>query len=363
MNRLNFIVLLRAVACLGVLFHHLFLVANPHPSIILQHFLSHGNTGVIMFFIISGFVILMSLEKLNIKEFIIHRIFRIYPALFVVSALSLLVYFTHRSSINFDGNYINLIPNLLLLSDFIPASGLFAIPSWTLIIEIKFYLICLVFFFFCKKIDLKHIIIYSIVGYLITLGLIDYLIKNGDHFWVDGNTTFRNISLSSFANQFSSFKFFKIQMSIFLVKTISFTIIMFIGSVAYLHYTNRIDAITMILSIVLLLFLSNILRFENNIAIAKEYIMPMVVFILLYLNAPNIKLPKFVIFLADISYSMYLSHNLVAQTMFPNFYSGNIENRNICAVLVIICTIFVSWLLFKYIEKPAINFSKKLFIK
>jgi peptidoglycan/LPS O-acetylase OafA/YrhL len=174
---------------------------------------------------------------------------------------------------------------------------------------------------------------------------------------------FRNISSSSFANQFSGFKFFKVQMSIFLVKTISFTIIMFIGSVAYLHYTNRIDTITMILSIFLLLFLSNALRFENNTAIAKEYIMPMVIFILLYLNAPNIKLPKFIFFLADISYSMYLSHNLVAQTIFPNFYSGNIENRNICAILVIICTIFVSWLLFKYIEKPAINFSKKLFIK
>ncbi len=66
---------LRGVAALMVVVFH-FTMGRKEG----QYLFNLGNTGVELFFIISGFVIFMSINKMkNSKEFIINRFTRLYP--------------------------------------------------------------------------------------------------------------------------------------------------------------------------------------------------------------------------------------------------------------------------------------------
>ena len=51
----------------------------------------NGAIGVYIFFLISGFVISMSLNKIDVKTFIIRRIFRIYPV-YIIGLASFILY-------------------------------------------------------------------------------------------------------------------------------------------------------------------------------------------------------------------------------------------------------------------------------
>jgi exopolysaccharide production protein ExoZ len=83
---LNFIVLLRAIAVSLVLLHHYFGlgaikgILKPFRALI-----ENGNAGVLIFFLISGFVIALSFEKQKPLEFIVRRVLRIWPILIVAS--------------------------------------------------------------------------------------------------------------------------------------------------------------------------------------------------------------------------------------------------------------------------------------
>lgn len=87
---------LRGVACLIVLASHCFSFYTTPPGFqALKNVLFNGQGGVVLFFVLSGFVLGRSLQFTpvdgrNLAAFYIKRIFRIYPALWVASALGLL---------------------------------------------------------------------------------------------------------------------------------------------------------------------------------------------------------------------------------------------------------------------------------
>src|SRR5689334_5092656 len=72
---------LRGIAVLGVMFFHyttLYMSAyDPTPTLFDFCF---GQHGIHLFFIISGFVIYMTLEKSSPMDFIVSRFSRLYPA-------------------------------------------------------------------------------------------------------------------------------------------------------------------------------------------------------------------------------------------------------------------------------------------
>ncbi|EAQ8060912.1 acyltransferase, partial [Salmonella enterica] len=85
-NRINEIDLLRFVAAMAVVFfHYAFrgyaadgMSIMPYPS--LAPVSKYGFLGVQLFFMISGFVILMSASHGSIQNFTISRMVRLYPA-------------------------------------------------------------------------------------------------------------------------------------------------------------------------------------------------------------------------------------------------------------------------------------------
>lgn len=110
-----------------------------------------GAAGVVVFFLTSGYIITHVLQKEPAAEFLIKRIFRIYP-LFVTAILLevLFLHYVHGGEIPPLGI---LIKRALLIGDFYDMAPALGGVEWTLRIEMMFYL----FMFVMKSTRLSSI--------------------------------------------------------------------------------------------------------------------------------------------------------------------------------------------------------------
>jgi peptidoglycan/LPS O-acetylase OafA/YrhL len=95
----------------------------------------YGLLGVELFFVISGFVILMTLERItSVTEFAILRAARLYPAYWFSLAVASSILLTTRQA-----DLREILINATMLQAFVPFPNLVN-PYWTLAYEIVFYL-------------------------------------------------------------------------------------------------------------------------------------------------------------------------------------------------------------------------------
>lgn len=159
MKRILFLDGLRGVAILMVILFHAYVrssefvpYGNKYSEIV---FFKYGWLGVQLFFMISGFVILMTLEKTtNFLQFMYHRWRRLFPAMLIVSILvftTARVVFPERP----DGIPVprDLLPGLTFMDNnalsriFHSPQGLLEEDFWSLFVEVKFYVIFGIIFF------------------------------------------------------------------------------------------------------------------------------------------------------------------------------------------------------------------------
>lgn len=101
--------------------------------------LCHGGAaGVVVFFLTSGYIITHVLQGEAALEFIVKRIFRIYPL--YITAVILELYMWNRMNGTPIPSVSVLIPQLLLIGDFFRSPHTLAGVEWTLRIEIIFYI-------------------------------------------------------------------------------------------------------------------------------------------------------------------------------------------------------------------------------
>ncbi|MFN5891743.1 MAG: acyltransferase family protein, partial [Dolichospermum sp.] len=158
---------LRGIAAFSVvLFHY-----TTHYSDLFKHSqdlhfdFGSGRHGVELFFIISGFVILMSLE--NTKrglDFIVGRLSRLYPVYWAAIIMTFLVVAFSKQLPTREVNIFQALFNLTMLQDF------FKIPRvdgvyWTLSIELSFYILMFTVY---KLGQLKNISLISLVWLSLT---------------------------------------------------------------------------------------------------------------------------------------------------------------------------------------------------
>lgn len=143
-NRYEELDALRGIAALFVVFFH-FTMGRAE----FNTFFKLGTTGVDLFFIISGFVIFMSLQKISKgSDFVINRISRLYPAYWAAVSFTFLILFSYAL---YKGGqnliYLNLkfIGNLTMFQLYLRIPDLDG-PYWTLIIEMLFYISILFLF-------------------------------------------------------------------------------------------------------------------------------------------------------------------------------------------------------------------------
>lgn len=134
----------------------------------------YGHLGVELFFLISGFVIYMTLEKCqSLREFMFRRWLRLFPAMLLAS---LLIY---SSSFLLDerptGNFqiYDLLPGLLFVDHGLmnKIQGFVSLQSiegafWSLYVEVKFYFIFGSLYFYNKRTALRCLIALFLVAFV-----------------------------------------------------------------------------------------------------------------------------------------------------------------------------------------------------
>jgi peptidoglycan/LPS O-acetylase OafA/YrhL len=141
----------------------------------------YGNLGVQLFFIISGFVIVQSLEGKTLKEFAKGRFIRLFPLFWFLCTVTyiLTLIFPHASHVSL-GSYLM---NMTMLPDvfigFFHRGSLVDAAYWTLTVELLFYIGIGIF---CWLSSYKNIR-YFLAGWLL-VSLAAFLFQVDQNFYV-----------------------------------------------------------------------------------------------------------------------------------------------------------------------------------
>lgn len=184
MEKIRNIQALRGLAVLLVVFFHLFIIEKKYSGFdtFLPDVFQFGMAGVDLFFVISGFVMVMVTRgKFQVFgeaiKFLYHRASRIYPLYWVYSTLALIVFMIQPSWVNgSQGNEVNILSSFLLLpSDKLPIVQV----GWTLIHEIYFYLV----FFLILLLLPESFLMYAIAAWGICVVLLNSTLDPGNPFY------------------------------------------------------------------------------------------------------------------------------------------------------------------------------------
>ncbi len=135
--------LLRFFAALSVvLFHYGFrgYAADNHttmPYLFLAPFAKYGYLGVHLFFIISGFVILMTASNGAARRFVVSRVVRLYPAFWTCCTLTFIVIIIAGGT-RYSASLRQYAINMTMLNGFIGVESIDG-AYWSLFVEMKFY--------------------------------------------------------------------------------------------------------------------------------------------------------------------------------------------------------------------------------
>lgn len=308
---------LRGLASLLVCFYHLklFVWKDENPNKFIEFF-SIGNYGVIMFFIISGFVIPYSMyvKKYSIKrfgKFLLKRTVRIEPPyiLFIVIAYVWDCYAQTRvwgHDVYPDFAVRKFLLNITYLAPFFKVEWI-NIIFWTLAIEFQFYILTGLVFDLLMKNPVYKFLLFILI--LATGYLIPEQYQMVFHYYI------------YFIIGFQSFLFFTKNINI------------------------REFLITILVSLLFVFF------FKDKIASCFALFTVAGIFFLNY----NLKWPQF---FGNISYSLYLTHGLIGGTLL--MFTDHGLPKAFLFSIALFNSIIVAWLYYNVIEKPFLKLSKKI---
>ncbi len=144
-NRVNEIDLLRFIAAMMVVFFHYAFrgyAADEKSALsypLLAPTFKYGYLGVQLFFMISGFVILMTAAKGSLRNFVISRIVRLFPAFWVCCTITFLV-ILFAGAPRYVATFGQYLVNMTMLSGFVKVPSIDG-AYWSLFVELRFYLL------------------------------------------------------------------------------------------------------------------------------------------------------------------------------------------------------------------------------
>jgi len=141
-ERVREIDLLRFLAALAVVFFHYSFrgyiaqrTVMPYP--LLAPVAKYGLYGVELFFLISGFVILMTASSGDARKFIVSRVVRLYPAFWACCTITFLaIIFFGRG--HFTASLRQYLVNMTMLNEFLNVTSIDGV-YWSLAVEMRFY--------------------------------------------------------------------------------------------------------------------------------------------------------------------------------------------------------------------------------
>ena len=324
-NRINQIDVLRGIAIIFVVCFHF--MWHESPEYLLRddnwslELASYGWTGVDIFFIVSGFCIAMTIEKIpNIFEFYLRRFARIYPA-YVFCGLITLIFFTFfdlpGKEVDWFTGFMNLVfANIIPSFNFQYIDGIY----WALIIELKFYVIFGLIYYTCKDLN-KSIFFWTILVICLNAVLL-----------IDNNLILSLSSISPHANLF------------------------LVGIICYnFKKINLKYKIVLIILSLLNIFINE--RYAEN----QLYFMILILSTFLFLKLDiNLKI-NFISRIGLISYSWYLIHNAVGLIIIRELNKLGLQQYSI--IFAILITLSLSYISFYFIELKFKKIILKTYLK
>jgi peptidoglycan/LPS O-acetylase OafA/YrhL len=299
-------------------------------------FLPHGNMGVQLFFMISGFVIALTLQtSTSARDFAIKRFARLFPAMFLCSLLTLAV-LTLLPFKTWQVEPLDFVPSWTFISDRNwtywlghPVS-LVDTVYWTLFVEVKFYLLAAFIHFAFRRVPL-----------VAALGLLMFAeMAVGRIFFgtPEARELFKDWTLYDFLP-------------------------LFVGGVAFRALSiNRKDPVAIFFAVA---------SFMVLLVRAKAQVEPSVLIILFYalfvglVYAPRsvaIFTWKPLVAIGAWSYALYLLHNRIGVALTYNLgliAPSWLQNSVLIPLAVASLLIFVSALVFRWWEAPARHWIRK----
>ncbi|MEK9196016.1 MAG: acyltransferase [Patescibacteria group bacterium] len=295
-----------------------------------------GDMAVIIFFLISGFIITHVSFRETRFAFAVKRIMRIFPPLFVAILVS---YVAYRLALKFNlylpgihGEGLwHWIKSLFLLDGFYQKDRALNV-TWTLVVEIYFYILTWYFLKTTKKSVLKSQ--WAMTGVWALLASVTVSV--------------------GFIGQIPNAS--QLKMVAFLL----------IGRGIYLLYSKRISSFDMIFNsiVVSFIYLLDTEHSKSGFLLTPGYepvvgyIIAILIFIGMLRLSPS-SLSKPLKFLADISYSLYLIH-LPLGILALNFLHKRHISNSLSSVIAVVVSIFGAYILYKAVEKPSQKYARKI---
>lgn len=329
-NRITSIDSLRAIASLLVLFHHLRFFPDNLPFNV-------GTFGVLIFFIISGYCIVLSLRSLKkfpIREFAIRRFFRLYPAYWVSIVISLLLLNSYQ---------VFTVPQVLAnITMFQTALGFPDVNGnfWTLFYEILFY--CMVGALLVFGVSKAKSFFPPLFILFLIAPVAIFLVFN----------TYLGISLP--LHSFNYISLFLLGGLICLINENVFRSTIFERTL--FHW--KITLFSLLTYSVIFYVIQSI--YGNYLVEYLLFASAIIVFVIVL--EQKFAFPKVIVFIGQLSFSIYLVHKPILHFFrhcgwFDNF---NLGAEPMIVVLTLISTFLVSYLIYRYVELPMIQVGKQL---
>ena len=302
-----------------------------------------GFIGVDIFFVISGYLITRSLiTNFSIQDFLIRRLKRIFPSLFLIQFLIsfiVIIFFLEDDFKYFFKSYIwsiAFLSNFYYWLDFrdyfsIPKSQLPLLHTWSISLEMQFYLFFAVLFKFIIRLKYSVLILILIFSWSLILSI-------------------------NFTSREQSFYLIPFRIHEFLIGS-------FINFIPKKKTTNYICDFLFIVSNFFLLFL--LFNFTNtNFPGIKALYVCIFPFIIIYFN--NYKIITYLIsnrilmYFGKISFTLFLVHWPIIV-----IYNYRIVRKTSLGeeILLLLITIILSSIIYKYYEDIFINKKNKFFLK